>query len=118
MTISNFDSQKFMQDYNKWRSISFPAETAEADEVYDLRYDVFELDANIAGIFITFADSDFRDINHNLNDKKLSDLLRRAKELKKSVEKHDSECVDRYIEYMELMLSMYNNYKKLSSQSE
>lgn len=113
--MTDFQPDKFMDDYNKWRGLSFLTNEADEDAVYDLRYDLYELDANLAGVWINFVDSGLKDIDPHIDDRQLQELMNRAKKLRNKVNKNDAVLVGSYIEYMNLMVSMYANYKRLSS---
>ncbi len=110
--IKKFHPDKFLADYNKWRSLKFLTYDTDEEEIYDLRYD---LNTNLAGIWITLVESDFKDINPKVDDKQIHLLLDRAKKIKsrinENVNKNDTLLVDNYIEYIEQHLSMYMNYK-------
>lgn len=77
-----------MSDYNKWRGLNFLTSDTGDDEIYDLRYDLYELDANLAGTWISFVDSNFKDINSQADDKQIPLLLTRAKKLKSRINKN------------------------------
>lgn len=111
---TNFCKNEFINDYNKWSKMFFPREKADHDDVYDLRYDLYEVDMNYAGSWIRLVNSDFKDIDWDLDDGDLQLLLNHAKTLRSKVGKSDVKLVDKYISRMEVMLSMYKNYKCLS----
>lgn len=110
----NFDQYKFMDDYDKWRNLTFLTDEADDDDVYELRYDLYELDANLAGVWMNFVDSGLKEVDPQVNDKELQTVLKSAKRLRNNVNKNDAVLVDSYIQYLEVMLSMYRNYKRLS----
>jgi hypothetical protein len=89
----SFNKHAFLEDYSKWRSMSFPRGKAVHDAVYDLRYAFYKVDMNYAGSWTRLVESDFEDTDRDLDDKDLRSRLYRAKALKDEVGKNDRQTM-------------------------
>jgi len=112
--VTKMQKNEFMDDYNRWAGMSFPREKADHDDVYDIRYDLYEVDMNLAGSFIRLVQLDFKDIDSDIDDEELRSLLNRAKALRSKVGENDMKIIDNYISRMEVLLRMCTKYKQLS----